>query len=138
MIEHHTVPEPLTRMIGTLRSSIERVSSSFHSGLQLFFTARVFNFCINLYDVRKKEKRKNISSHYTLIQTAEENIKQPWKNQLFTGIIYSWTYWIHLWKFQIFISVAILTVSLSLSLIRVMFKAKLQNQKLYLGELELF
>lgn len=54
--DHHTYRNStLTRWIGTSRSSIERVNSSFHSGLQLFVTTRDFNFCINLQDVKRKE-----------------------------------------------------------------------------------
>lgn len=44
----------LTSMIGSFESIIDRVSSSFHSGLQFFFTTRVFTLCAHAHT--KKEK----------------------------------------------------------------------------------
>jgi len=62
-----------TSLTGTAGSSIESVSSSFHSGLVLFFTTRVFNFCETLKNNHdsahacvKKKRTDNFTGERTL------------------------------------------------------------------------
>lgn len=60
LIHNYQTEILLTKPIGVLRSAIERVNSSFHSGLQLFFTTRVFKVCTNLSYICQKNTKKII------------------------------------------------------------------------------